>query len=180
VEDTPIAPWRELTPRAKIETIVIRAVFVLYLLFLLKLLLLSRAAGAERSINLLPFASIVDYALGSSRLALGNVAGNVLAFIPLGAYLPLLRGRTRIGSNLLIVAMVSVAVEIVQGVFALGASDIDDVILNSTGGLIGILCFRMLRSLAHDRDRTRTIMAVLAVIASPVLGWLMLAIRLRF
>ena len=179
MEDTRTTSWRELTTRAKIETIVVWAVFALYVAFLLKLLLLSRPTDAERSINLIPFASILDYALGASRLAFGNVVGNILAFLPLGACLPLLRSSPRIAPNLLVVIGVSVAVEIVQGVFALGASDIDDVILNSTGGLVGIFCFRMLRVVARDRARTRTIMAVLAVIVSPVLAWLMFAVRLR-
>jgi glycopeptide antibiotics resistance protein len=74
---------------------------------------------------------------------------------------------------------VSVAVEVLQGVFALGASDIDDVILNCLGGFIGILLVLLLRVILRNRDRVRTVVAVLSVIAIPVLYYLLFVIRLR-
>ena len=40
--------------------------------------------------------------------------------------------------------------EIIQGVFAIGASDIDDVILNCVGGIMGILTFRLLSVILRD------------------------------
>lgn len=55
--DAEVQGWRVLTTRAKVEAIVIDGVFVMYLAFLVKLLLFSRAPGSERSINLIPFAS---------------------------------------------------------------------------------------------------------------------------
>ncbi|MFE4950855.1 VanZ family protein [Leifsonia sp. NPDC056665] len=103
------------TTRAKVESAVIWAAFALYLVFLAKLLLFSRVPGSERSVNLIPFASIADYLGGPAgvrRFAFANLAGNVLAFVPLGAYLTFLRRTARSWSNLLIVASVSVAVEI--------------------------------------------------------------------
>jgi len=169
--------------RAKVETAVIWAVFALYAAFLLKLLLFSRAPGSERSINLIPFATIAEYAFSGSsattRFAFGNVAGNILVFVPLGAYLCFFRRRAKVAGNLLIVAIVSVAVEVVQGVFGLGASDIDDVILNCLGGLIGIMAFVALRAILRDRRRVRTAMAVLSVIAVPVFSYVLFVIRLR-
>lgn len=60
------------------------------------------------------------------------------------------------------------AIEILQGVLGLGASDIDDVILNTAGGLIGILIIGLLARLG--RDRMRTILAVLAMLSIPVLA----------
>jgi glycopeptide antibiotics resistance protein len=175
--------WRSMTTRAKVETVVIYAVLVLYAAFLLKLLLFSRAPGSERSINPIPFASIGEYVFSSSsattRFAFGNVIGNILLFVPLGAYLSFLRGRAKIAGNLLIVALVSVTVEVIQGVFGLGASDIDDVILNCLGGLVGILVFVALRAILRDRRRVRTAMAVLSLIAAPVLYYFLFVIRLR-
>jgi glycopeptide antibiotics resistance protein len=163
--------------RSRVTTVIIWLGFALYLAFLLKLLLLSRPIGSERSVNLIPFATILDYARGGSHLAFGNVVGNVLAFAPLGAYLPVLTRRMRVGRNLLVVVATSVAAEIIQCVLGLGSSDIDDVILNSTGGLIGILIIRLLARLG--RDRMRGVVAVLAVLSILVLGWLLFALRLR-
>lgn len=179
-----VAPkWRAMSVVAKIGTVVIWVVFVLYLVLLLKLLLFSRPPGSERSLNLIPFATISDYLFNGTaavkRFAIGNVLGNVVAFIPLGAFLPVLRRRLRMWANLLIVACASVAVEIVQGVFGLGASDIDDVILNALGGLVGILFFTILRVVLRDWGRLIIVMAVLSLLAVPILSYFLFGIRLR-
>lgn len=159
------------------------AVFALYAAFLLKLLLFSRAPGSERSINLIPFASIAQYAFshspGTARVALANVVGNILIFIALGAYASWLRPRAAAWLTMLTVASVSVAVEIIQGVFAVGASDIDDVILNCVGGLLGILAFRLLSAILRARSRERTAMAVFSLLSMPVWVYFLFIIRLR-
>jgi glycopeptide antibiotics resistance protein len=189
VRPTPTAvagdvPSRRLTTkRGKAETVAIYAVFALYAAFLLKLLLFSRAPGSERSINLVPFASIGEYAFshssGPGRMAFANVVGNILIFIPLGVYASWLRHRAAAWSTMLTVASVSVAVEIIQGVFAVGASDIDDVILNCLGGLIGILAFRLLSAIMRERSLVRSAMAVLSVLTLPVWCFFLFVIRLH-
>ncbi|WOP19185.1 VanZ family protein [Raineyella sp. LH-20] len=192
-----------MTTRARLETVVICAAFVLYVVFALKLLLFSRPLGTERSFNLIPFASISHYLFSGSsgvrRFAFGNIAGNVLLFIPLGASLSALTKsmsaltksmsaltksmsaltKSTGARTMLFVASASVAVEIVQGVFALGASDIDDVILNCLGGFIGIQLFLLLRVILRNLGRVRTVVAVLSVVALPVLCYLLFVIRLR-
>jgi glycopeptide antibiotics resistance protein len=174
---------RPTTKRAKAETLAIFAVFALYAAFLLKLLLFSRAPGSERSINLIPFASIAQYAFshspGTARVAFANVVGNILIFIPLGVYASWLRPRAAAWLTTLKVASVSVAVEIIQGVFAVGASDIDDVILNCVGGLIGILAFRLLSAILRRRSRERTAMAVFSLLSMPVWVYFLFIIRLH-
>jgi glycopeptide antibiotics resistance protein len=171
-----------MTMRAKFETAVICAACALYAAFALKLLLFSRPPGSERSFNLIPFASISQYlSSGSSdvrRFAFGNIAGNVLLFIPLGAGLSVLTKST-VARTMLIVASASVAVEILQDVFALGASDIDDVILNCLGGFIGTQLFLLLKVILRDRDRVRTVVAVLSALTLPVLTYFLVVIRLR-
>lgn len=175
--------WRTMSAPARIGMVVVWVVAAVYLVLLLKLLLLSRAPGSERSLNLIPFASIANYLFSGlstvHRFAAANVLGNVAAFVPFGAYLPLIRRRTGIGANLLIVIGTSVVVEVVQGVFGLGASDIDDVILNTLGGLIGILVLTLLRVLLRRWGRVIAVSAVLSLLALPVLAYLLLAVRLH-
>lgn len=175
--------WRSMTASTKIGVVVVWAVFVLYLVLLSKLLLFSRAPGSERSLNLVPFASISGYLFSGSaavkRFAIGNVLGNVVAFVPLGAVVPLLRRRTGLWTNLLLVVCASVAVEVVQGILGVGASDIDDVILNTLGGFLGILLFTLLRVLVRCWSRVITVMAVLSLLAVPILWYFLFAIRLR-
>lgn len=175
--------WRLGTKRAKAETVVIFAACALYAAFLLKLLLFSRAPGSERSINLVPFASIAKYAFGGSRgtgsVAFANVVGNILIFIPLGVYASWLRYRAAAWVTMLTVASVSVAVEIIQGVFGVGASDIDDVILNCIGGLIGNLAFRLLSATMREQSRVRSALAVLSLLSMPVWCFFLFIIRLH-
>jgi len=170
------------TMRERLETVVIGAVFALYVVFALKLLLFSRPAGSERSFNLIPFATISHYVFGGStgvrRFAFANLAGNVLLFIPLGAYVSM-RARSTVPRAMLTVALTSMTVEILQGVFALGASDIDDVILNCLGGFIGVQLFLLLGVIMRDRDRVRTVVAVLSLVELPVLSYVLFAVRLR-
>lgn len=171
------------TKRAKAETVVIVAVFALYAAFLLRLLLFSRAPGSERSINLIPFASIAEFmsshSSGAGRVAFANVVGNILIFVPLGVYVSWLPQRAAAWLAMLLVALVSVAVEIIQGVFAVGASDIDDVILNCVGGIMGILIFRLLSAFLREQSLVRTGMAVLSLLSVPVWCYFLFVVRLH-
>ncbi len=174
--------WHVMTTRARLETVVVYAVFALYVVFALKLLLFSRPPGSERSVNLVPFATISHYLVSGSsgvrRFAIGNVAGNVLLFVPLGAYVSVLT-RWTAARTMLVVASASVAVEILQGVFALGASDVDDVILNCLGGFVGILLVLLARVVLRGSDRVRAVVATASVVALPVLCFLLFVVRLR-
>jgi len=177
-------PSRRLsTKRATAETAAIFAVFALYLAFLLKLLLFSRAPGSERSINLVPLAGIAEYAFshspGTERVAFANVVGNILIFTPLGVYASWLCHRAPAWLTMSTVASVSVAVEIIQGMSAVGASDIDNVILNCVGGLIGMLAFWLLSSILRERSQERTAMAVFSLLSMPVWVYFFFIIRLH-
>ncbi|MDU0314098.1 VanZ family protein [Phycicoccus sp. M110.8] len=91
------AVWPSLGVGTKLAVVVVCVVFVHYLVFLAKLLLLSRTPGSVRSLNLIPFRTIADYLFSNSdavrRFSVGEVLGNVVAFLPLGACLPPLRRR---------------------------------------------------------------------------------------
>lgn len=166
-----------MNTRTRIETAVICIVFAIYLLFLARLLIFSRVSlsdlvngfeAAERSINLIPFGSIMEYVRGDSdvivRSAFSNVIGNIVAFIPLGAYMTLLRCDKRIARILLLIFIASLLIEIIQGVFGIGAADVDDIILNCTGGLVGILGYRLLHLILHSENRARTAIAILSML----------------
>lgn len=171
-----------MSTRTRVETVLICVVFAVYVGFALKLLLFSRPPGSERSFNLIPFGSVADFlfsgSVGVRNLAFGNIAGNVILFVPLGAYVSVLTNWTA-ARTMIIVASASIAVEVLQGVFGLGASDVSDVILNCLGGLIGIQLILLLRLLLRKRDRVRTAVAVLSIVALPVLSYLLFGIRLR-
>jgi glycopeptide antibiotics resistance protein len=176
-----------------IETFVLYGVFVCYIILLIKVLLLSRVSLPElfsgqniatRSVNVIPFRSIMEVFIASSEaktFSFGNVIGNILIFIPLGLYLPLIKKDKRMAANLLLVLIVSFSVEVVQGLLGIGTADIDDVILNSLGGWIGILGYRLFMFLFRDAKKVRTATTILAaVVGLPIVFYLLFMIKMRF
>lgn len=96
----------------------------------------------------------------SRAFALSNLLGNIAIFIPMGVYLPLLIRRKSIFVNTVCVALISAVVEVLQYIFAVGAADIDDVILNTVGGLIGVSLFRVMELFL--KDQTKKAVTILA------------------
>ena len=181
-----------MNKRDRIETVFLYVVFICYILFLLKLLLLSRVSLGElfnnqrtldRSINIIPFYSIKEYIFSNSatlkEFAFGNVVGNIVIFIPLGTYLSLFKKHKKVITNLLFIFIVSLFVEIIQGLLGIGASDIDDVILNCLGGLVGILGYKFLLFILRDEKKVRVAITILSAIGLPVLLYLLFMVRLR-
>ncbi|MFF7450068.1 MULTISPECIES: VanZ family protein [unclassified Streptomyces] len=102
----------------------------------------SPASEALTHTNLHPGRSLRAY-LDQPELrdAVKQVGGNVVLGIPFGILVPVLAPRTRgLLRVLLLTAVVMLLVEFAQGALITGrAFDIDDVILNTTGALIGYL-----------------------------------------
>ena len=178
--------------RERIETVFLYGVFICYMLFLFKLLFFSRVSLLElfnsqrtldRSINLIPFYSIKEYIFSSSatikKFAFGNVVGNIVIFIPLGTYLSLFKKNKRVITNLQIIFIVSLFIEIIQGLLGIGASDIDDIILNCLGGLVGIIGYKFLLFILRDEKKVRVAITILSAIGLPVLLYLLFMVRLR-
>ena len=74
-------------------------------------------------------------------LGIINLWGNILIFVPVGFAVPLLtRGKHPLLRGLLWSALISVFIECFQ-LFTPRTTDVDDVILNTLGGLIGAFLF---------------------------------------
>ncbi|MTK11287.1 MAG: VanZ family protein [Clostridiaceae bacterium] len=174
-----------MNKRERIKTVFLYGVFICYILLLIKILLLSRISHSDlRSINLIPFYSIKEYIFSNSatikKFALGNVVGNIVIFIPLGTYLPLFKNDKRVRTNLLFIFIVSLFVEIIQGLLGIGASDIDDIILNCLGGLIGILGYKFLLFILRDEKKVHTAITILSAIGLPCILYYLFMVRMRF
>ncbi|MFI8103769.1 VanZ family protein [Streptomyces sp. NPDC086023] len=102
----------------------------------------SAASAALVHSNVHPGRSISLY-LGDApaRDAVRQLGGNLLLGVPLGVLLPVLvppaRGFLRVG---VVTAALMTLVELIQGALVTGrAFDVDDVILNTVGALLGYL-----------------------------------------
>ena len=87
-------------------------------------------------VNLIPFVRLFDFAY--IRDFIWNVTGNVAMFIPSGIVLPIVyKGLDKWHLVMLAGVSISLIIEILQLPMMSRASDIDDLILNSFGVLIG-------------------------------------------
>ncbi|MHC5700104.1 VanZ family protein [Streptomyces tirandamycinicus] len=107
--------------------------------------------------NVQPGSSIRDYlSQPAFRDTVKQLGGNVLLGVPFGVLLPVLMPKTRgLVRVVLATAAVMVLVELVQGALVTGrAFDVDDVILNTTGAVLGYLLIgRRLGRAVHPRRR---------------------------
>ena len=89
--------------------------------------------------NLVPFKTIWPYLTGEFGLLIGglNILGNIIFLIPLGLLLPQLFSRINQLRVLLIAVLFCLAIELTQVYFKIGIFDIDDVLLNVLGVMVG-------------------------------------------
>ncbi|WP_162341749.1 VanZ family protein [Paenibacillus paridis] len=148
-----------------LSALILRALLVIYIFMLIKIILLKfhsldlgflwgrLLAGLQQSSllsqrldtgNLVPFREISRslHSLGYNDFV--NLLGNVTIFMPLGILLGIMFNDKRnswmrilIGSSFL-----SLGLETAQLLFMIGQFDVDDILLNSLGGLLGFLIYR--------------------------------------
>ena len=106
-----------------------------------------------QNVNLVPFHTIRLYWRLLSdpirpvltRLAVYNLAGNILLFLPMGCFLPLVFERLRsLPRTLLVSACFTVLAELLQVFCLAGSGDIDDLILNLLGTALGYPLYKLL------------------------------------
>src|SRR4030095_7420886 len=74
-----------------------------------------------------------------------QIVGNLVMLFPLGIYLPILYKRLNNFFLVLLVSLLfSVLIEFFQLATRFRSADVDDVILNTTGAIVGFLMFRMI------------------------------------
>ncbi|MBA2937408.1 VanZ family protein [Paenibacillus sp. CGMCC 1.16610] len=95
--------------------------------------------------NFIPLKTISDTVLSPTSHEVINLIGNILAFMPYGIFLLLLSKCKSIKLIGVIIRSlgVSLLLELLQVYFSIGNYDVDDIILNTSGGLLGYCVFRM-------------------------------------
>lgn len=123
--------------------------FIIYIIYLAYLVFWSKYYGrniAHHSFNLFPFNTIKQFLFSNfdSKVVITNIFGNIAAFLPMGFLLPVAFRKMDILVKVAMVTFtVSVVIEILQYITGAGTGDIDDIILNLTGGIIGFAIYRI-------------------------------------
>lgn len=76
-----------------------------------------------------------------------NIFGNILMFVPLGFLLPILSTKMQKWYwTVFVGAVVSLGIEVSQ-LFLVRSTDIDDLILNTCGVVLGYICYKMIQKM---------------------------------
>lgn len=142
-------------------------VFIIYIYLIIYFVFFSdhygRVTGfTEYRYNLIPFAEINRYltyreSFTWENLAT-NLAGNILIFVPFGMLLPIIRmKKTGFFYVTFQTFLFSCFIETVQLFTKVGVFDVDDLIMNTVGGMIGYLVFYILRDHYRHPHRGRSV-----------------------
>ena len=123
--------------------------FIMYILFLIYFLVFSDWYGRsgvlqEYHYNLVPFQEIKrfwNYRDQLGMLAIMNLVGNVAIFMPLGFLRAVASEHRSFIRTSLDGFLFSLLVEIFQFIAKVGRFDVDDLILNTLGAMLGYIIF---------------------------------------
>lgn len=139
--------------------IVSRGLLALYLVTLIWLVLfklqyniLSVFNYQQRNLNLIPF-NAPSIGNGSYR----EMIENVIIFIPLGVLLNVNFKKVGLLTKFAFILALSFTFELIQFIFAIGATDITDVITNTVGGFFGLLLYSLSNKYINNKKLDRAI-----------------------
>ena len=78
-----------------------------------------------------------------------DLFGNILLFVPIPFFLFFLAGRSSLRSTILVAATISFSVELTQFLLSIGTADIDDLILNILGAVVGYFGAKKMKNLVE-------------------------------
>lgn len=127
-----------------------KILFILYVGFIVWFLIFSDWYGRtgvmqEYHYNLELFKEIKrfwDYKKQIGYLSMFiNLFGNVMVFIPLGIFLPMASRYRSFFTTMFAGFVLSLCIEVFQFITRVGSFDVDDLLLNTIGGVIGHIIF---------------------------------------
>lgn len=144
-----------------------KVLFVLYIVFLVYFLFLAEWYGRtgtleEYRYNLELFKEIKRFITYREQLGMfavfANLFGNILIFVPYGFFISVAAARRGFFKTLFCSFSLSLCVEVVQLFTRVGSFDVDDILLNTVGGVLGYILFvicNVIRRRYHVRKRKK-------------------------
>ncbi len=155
--------------KTKLKNIII-SLFLIYFFVLSWAVLLKMETDIStlknmnfRNINLIPFS---QSCIVNGKINLSEIILNVIAFVPFGVYISMLFMEWGVFKKVFTIFAVSSLYEILQYIFAIGGSDITDLINNTLGGIIGIVIYFIFKKIF--KEKTTKILTILAFICTVV------------
>jgi glycopeptide antibiotics resistance protein len=141
-----------------------RGLLALYLVILIWLVLFKFSFNISsvldyqnRSLNLIPFAapSIVN-----GGINFREIIYNCIVFIPFGLLLNVNFKKVGFLPKFAFILVFSLTAELIQFIFAIGATDITDLITNSVGGFLGLKLYGLSNKYINNEKLDRVIISV--------------------
>lgn len=151
---------------AKEQRNLTRGLFITYICILIWILLFKMSFSFNeidhnRSINLIPFYGSV---VVNGKVYINEIINNILVFVPVGIYICMLKQNWSIIQKSLVAFILSFGIESLQFIFAIGATDITDIIGNTLGGVMGIGIFYLFAKIF--KSKVISIFNILALVAT--------------
>jgi glycopeptide antibiotics resistance protein len=154
------------------RTFLLHLLFVFYLAALTWIILFKMAVSFDtidhgiRSLNLIT----------NGRINFSEMIDNILVFCPFGIYIGVLYRRWNLSEKVLSFFSVSLIYEVLQYVLAIGRSDITDVIMNTVGGIVGLLIYSLLNKICRNERMTEIVVFICAAFGSAAVSGFLLTI----
>ena len=147
--------------KKKIFRAVGKVLFLLYVVFLIYFLFLAEWYGRtgiseEYRYNLELFREIKRFIIYREQLGVfavfANLAGNILIFVPYGFFISVASRERGFFKTLFFSMGLSLCVEIIQLFTRVGSFDVDDILLNTIGGVFGYIIFLICNGIRRKHD----------------------------
>ena len=138
-----------------------RVLLVLYLACLIYFMFFSESYGrtevhVEYRYNLELFREIKRFIIYREQLGafavFANLAGNILIFVPYGFFISVASRERGFFKTLFFSMGLSLCVEIIQLFTRVGSFDVDDILLNTIGGVLGYIIFLICNGIRRKHD----------------------------
>lgn len=149
--------------KERFRSVVKWGLFILYIAVMTYFMFFAerfdRVPSDEYRYNLVPFREINRFISNRDILGMGpvmlNILGNIEVFIPFGmALVSISRGRMGFWTVTVYSAALSIAIELLQLVMRVGSCDVDDIMLNTLGGIIGYLIYFIAKGRGRRKNET--------------------------
>ena len=164
------AVWAILTKKrfpAPMKTHILRYVFLTYLVCVLFLTLMPQAGSAqgEAKANLIPFFSVI-YAVNSGHTtAMYLIILNIILFVPMGVLLPCVFKKAEpFWVTALLSLGATLTIEMIQIFLPGRAFDIDDVLFNAIGAVLGYAFYAAFTRIFKQKKRKKCEIAVVCAV----------------
>ena len=132
----------------------------------LGILILNFGGTHEGQPNFIPFKTIIPYLVGEKGLLIGaiNIVGNIILLVPVGLLVPFAFPAVHLKKSILFAVFSGLLIEGMQTLLHVGIFDIDDVILNGLGYLLGYWIYLVLPRFWHLLKSSKLFLTSLIVV----------------